>query len=146
MELAGQACAVRAFDSQQALIKTHFDPGPVVEAFHTALGKQLAKRGIEIHQASDGQNQAGTWVEGQFVRIDEGNQAARYFLTGVTGAATLEVEGRLFDGEFPVAHLTATGKGAMGLFGGSGQSLLRKCAAAAAWQLAQQIAAALADR
>jgi hypothetical protein len=146
MELTGKTCAIEPFSADQAVIQTHSNLGPILDAFHQELSKRLSKDGLLIGAASAGLGACDFTVEGQFVRIDEGNRAARYFLTFLAGAASVEVEGRLFHGEYPVMDLHAKGVQSIGIFGGSSERMLQTCAAAAAGQIAGQIAEALANR
>ncbi len=146
MELTGRTCSIEPFAVGQALVKAGFDIGPLVNVFHEELYKQLSKRGLVIAGAPGNPGGDDFTIEGQFVRIDAGNRAARYFLTFMAGAATLEVEGRLYHGEFPVMHLHARGSQSMGVLGGSSERMLKTCAAGAANQLASQVLEALSER
>ena len=146
MELTGRTCSIESFAADQALVKAGFDIAPLVAVFHQELDKQLSKRGLVIAGVPGDPGEDDFTIEGQFVRIDEGNRAARYFLTFMAGAATLEVEGRLFHREYPVMHLHAKGSQSMGVFGGSSERMLKTCAAGAASQIASQVLEALSER
>ena len=146
MELTGKTCAIEPFSTEQAVVRTQSNLSPILGAFHQELSKRLSKDGLLIGAAPAGLGACDFTVEGQFVRIDEGNRAARYFLTFLAGAATVEVEGRLFHGEFPVTDLYAKGVQSIGIFGGSSERMLQTCAAGAAGQIAGQIIEALANR
>ena len=146
MELEGRTCAVEPFSTARAAVKAKFDVGPIVEAFHEQLGNHLGQSGILLQETHPSMGQPEITIEGQFVLIDEGSRAMRYFMTGLAGSAVVEVEGCLFHGEIPVTDLHAQVKQTAGVFGGSAEKLLRHCVAGVAQQVYNQVVAALRDR
>ena len=146
MELQGRTCAIEPFSTAQAVIKAKFDTAPIEGAFNRQLVDRLSGKGLLVQEIHPGLGQADVTIEGQFVLIDEGNRAQRYFLTGLAGSAALEVEGRLFFGDVPVTELHARVNRTAGFFGGGAQQLLQTAAVAAARQIADLVIAALQER
>jgi hypothetical protein len=146
MELRGKTCAISPFYAEAADIRTA-DVDSVTQIFQDELARSLSEAGLLPRTPSLGADGQDITLQGQFVRISEGNRWLRYFLMFSPNApAVVEVEGRLLDGDIPVTDFHVTGAGRMGLFGGSGPKLVRNSAKSAAHQVARQVIDALADR
>jgi hypothetical protein len=132
-------CVVEPFATASATLKTSRDTAALASRFHGALSAELSKHGVTLQESHPSLGQPDFTVEGSFVLIDEGDRALRYFLSFLAGAAIVEVTGRLFQGDVPVAELHARSSQSLGVFGGSPDRLLELCATAAARQVASQI-------
>lgn len=146
MNLEGKTCTIAQFSLDGALLQTQSDLVVISDAFHEELTGQLAKAGLLLQEPHPLLGPAEFTLEGQFVRVDEGNRALRYFLTFLAGAATVEAEGQLYHGDWPVTPLHSKAQQTIGLFGGSGLGLLKTCTRTAAAQIANQVIEALTER
>ena len=146
MELTGIKCVIEPFSTNDTAVKSPVDAETLATLFHATLGKQLSRAGLAVAAAHAAGDPGEVEIEGDFVRFDEGSRWQRYFLTFVSGGAAVEVEGRLYHRGTLVAELHTRSSQGMGLFGGSGQKLLRSSASAAGYALARQVIDALSAR
>lgn len=127
-----------------ALIKATFDKAPAIitAEFHKTLADALTKAGLPLHNADSGDQ---IQVSGNFILIDQGNRALRYFTNGMMGKARVEVEGGLLVNGARAANLLA--KAERGLvfvaLGGDNQKVLLMCAADCGLKIAKQVVEAL---
>jgi hypothetical protein len=146
MQQIGPTCAIEPFSSAHTALKTQTDPGSITAVFYQELARNLARQGLQIQESHPSLEPQAYSIEGAFVRIDEGNRFLRYFLTWVAGAAVVEVEGWLFQGDVPVRELYSKVSLGVGVFGGSTQKLLKRCALNAAKQISNQVAKVIGRR
>jgi hypothetical protein len=146
MQPTAVSCAIEPFSTTSAALKTSRDPAAIAGQFHSTLIKELSDHGVALRESHPSLGQPDFTIEGAFVLIDEGDRALRYFLSFLAGAAVVEVKGRLFRDDFPLTELHARTSQAVGVFGGSPESMLRQCATAAGRQIAMQVEEALASR
>lgn len=146
MNLGGKSCAIEPFSAAQAVIKAQFNPASIEGTFNSQLIDRLSGEGMLVQELHPSLGQADVTIEGRFVLIDEGSRAQRYLLTGIAGAAVLEVEGRLFFGDVPVTDLHFRTTKNAGFLGGSGEQLLKGAATDAARRIADLVTTALRER
>jgi len=146
MEATPLTCSIEPFSIENTALKTQLDSGPLVALFHQELAGQLARHGLAVQESHPSLAQPHFSIEGAFVRIDEGNRVARYFLSWMAGQAVVEVEGWLYQNNRPVRELYAKGSQGAGIFGGAAEGLLKKSASFAAKQIANQVAQALINQ
>lgn len=126
---------ISGFDGSGATIITKFPEQEIIRVFLDALQAEWTKRTRKMTVA------APVAVQGNFIKIDEGNRWLRYFLTFLAGHAILEVEGTLFYNgqQVDVFHLTK--RQVMGIFGGDSKEMLKLCAKAAAADIVKKLIA-----
>lgn len=65
-------------------------------------------------------------IEGEFVKVDEGNRILRYLLSGLAGFSKLEVAGEIRGGELEARPFRFKQVKAIGAMGGDSKSLLKR--------------------
>jgi hypothetical protein len=143
MQATGPTCAIEQFSLAHTALNTRYDAATIAAAFVQELTNSLARQGFQIQESHPSLETQTFSIEGAFVRIDEGNRFLRYFLTWVAGSAMVEVEGWLFRAGVPLCELYTKASLGAGVFGGSPQGLLKRCAQNAAKQIARQVITAV---
>lgn len=143
-ESAGvRRCIIKPFSLQGAEVKAKGDITPVADVFHRNLAAILAKKGIEVENMPTHIGPEDFVIEGRFVKINAGSRALRY-VSGVGGGATIEVEGRVLQGNRQITDLYEKHYWwAGGIFGGSDEFVLKAGASVAAGKIAKQVLKAL---
>jgi hypothetical protein len=117
-------------------VKVSFDPGEVIESLLSNLGKQLRKR----FDVNVGPAQAGTpAIVIRLLQMDEGNRFLRYFLTLFAGATRLTIDGYVLDRMGQGIPFNLEHRCRAGIFGGSGNGLLKTSAAVLAGKIAKMV-------
>jgi NAD+--asparagine ADP-ribosyltransferase len=125
---------IKNFDKENAAVKSKGSIDEVISSFQEEIKKRLEKAGYSLNDNPDG----AVVIEGDFIKINEGNRFLRWFIGpfGV-GAAKVEIEGVIRDGEKKISDFYLKGKGRGGLYGGKGANMLNAAAKGVAKNLAK---------
>jgi hypothetical protein len=118
-----------------AALKVSFDAATITAAVRKNLQGRLLKKGIDV-QWSEQESNPELLI--RIVEMNQGNQFLRYLLPFIA-PARLEVEGQVaLAGSMP-EQIHYVQRAQVGLFGGSGQSMLKTCAERVAKNIASDV-------
>jgi hypothetical protein len=107
-----------------AVLKVSFDGAQIGQELASHISKFLQSKGI-ICSWNDESEEPELLV--RVVRMDQGSQLLRYFLA-FSSPAVLEVEGRVMIDAETTRPFHITERANVGIMGGSGLAMLKKCA------------------
>jgi hypothetical protein len=131
------SCTLRGAD-----INLSFGAAEVIERLRERLEKRLRKKKVALFWSNESNSPE---IAIRIIKIDEGNQAMRYFIP-FAAPAILEVAGRIaIPGSAP-QQFRYTRKAHFGMFGGSPRTMLNICADRMSAKIAKDVLKAKAPR